>query len=80
MNISVKDRGADMEDVIEKVNPVNAEMDVKISGEKKIKYRKTTRGHKTPGFTEVFWQKIEKADKREENKPHAKYKNGRRIK
>ncbi|MCX7698247.1 MAG: hypothetical protein N2114_02125 [Candidatus Goldbacteria bacterium] len=69
-----------MENGIEKINPVNKNMDVKISGENIIKSQKSIKGKKTTTFTEIFKKKIEKTYEKKENKYHAKYKNGKRIK
>ena len=68
-----------MEDGIEKVNPVNTGIEIKISEENRIKYKRTTGRRKTCGFNEIFGQKTEKQEK-DGKKSHAKYKNGRRIK
>ncbi|MBP7791494.1 MAG: hypothetical protein KA120_00325 [Candidatus Goldbacteria bacterium] len=69
-----------MEDEIEKVNPINAGMEIKISGKNRIGYKKTVKGQKTKEFKEIFRQNVGGINEKEEKKSHAKYKNGRRIK
>jgi hypothetical protein len=69
-----------MEDEIEKVNPINAGMEIKISEENRIGYKKTARGQKTKGFKEIFKENVGGINEKEEKESHAKYKNGRRIK
>lgn len=68
-----------MNDGIEKVNPVNTGMDIRISGENKIKYKRVIKGKKTNDFKDVFKNNFSAANKKEEKKINAKYKNGRRI-
>jgi hypothetical protein len=67
-----------MDDGIEKVNPVNT-MDIRISGENKIKYKKVIKGKKTNDFKDVFKSNARATNQKEEKKINAKYKNGRRI-
>ena len=68
-----------MSDGIEKVNPVNTGMDIRISGENKIKYKKIVKSKKTKDFKDVFKSNIRATNQKEEKKINAKYKNGRRI-
>lgn len=69
-----------MEDGIQKINPINPGMEIKISGEKRVKHRKISGNRKTDKFMEVFRKKTEKGEEKEAKITHVKYKNGRMIK